>query len=75
MVDPYKYHDIETERHAMKDPYVSRGEESEEEDYGEELPCHHTFDDEENLFSDRDSYYDDEEVRGFHHQFQQEFDH
>ena len=56
---PYKYHDIETEEHAKRDPYIAHGEESEEEDYGEELPCHHTFDEDEDLFSNNDEYYDD----------------
>lgn len=64
---PYEYHDIETQEKARKDPYIARGYESEEEDYGEELPCHHTFDEEDGLFSESedDDYYDRREKQRF----------
>lgn len=65
--DPYEYHDIETQEHAYRDEYLTKGYEDEDEDYGEELPCHHTFDDDQELFSERDDIYDNEEVRGMHH--------
>ena len=55
--------------HARKDRYLTEGFEDDEEDYGEELPCHHTFDDDEELFNEHGEYYDDEESRGMHHQF------
>ena len=41
------YHDIESDTHAKRDPYISRGAEYEDEDYGKELPCHHTFSEDE----------------------------
>ena len=59
----------------MQDPYIESGAEDESEDYGEEMPCHHTFnEDEDGMFSDRDDDYTEEEIRGFHHKLQ-EFEH
>ena len=49
--------------------------ESEDEDYGEELPSHHTFsEDDGDLFSD-DEMFNSEEFRGVRHKFRQEFEH
>ena len=64
------------EKHAaFRDPYMALGEEdSEDDEYNGEQAYHHTFSD-DNLFSEEDEMFSNEEVQGFHHQFQQEFEH
>ena len=65
--------DLETREHAMKDTYLSKGAELEDEEYGEEVPSHHTFDEDDAYFG---SYHHPEYVpdvdRGYHHEFVRE---
>ena len=52
--DRYMYHDIETQKHADRDHYRTLGYEDEEEGFGHELPCHHTFDEEDPLYKEHE---------------------
>ena len=51
----------------MKDTYLAKGAELEDEDYGEEVTSHHTFDEDDDYFG---SYHHPEYVsdadRGYH---------
>ena len=57
----------------MKDTYLAKGAELEDEDYGEEVPSHHTFDEDEDYFG---SYHHPEYLsdadRGYHQEFVRE---
>ena len=61
------YRDIETEKHVRQDPYITMGAELEDENY-EDLPCHHTFEEEDSIF-EREAEEDDEENYGYSHEF------
>lgn len=57
----------------MKDTYLAKGAELEDEDYGEEVTSHHTFDEDDDYFG---SYHHPEYVadvdRGYHQEFVRE---
>ena len=61
----------------MKDPYLVKGAEIEDEDYGEELPCHHTFEEDDDFFDSQHDMSDSDESmdRGYHHEFSREDEH
>lgn len=45
------------------------GYEDEEEDFGHELPCHHTFDEEDPLYKEHEHGFEREQDYGFHSEF------